>query len=691
MAKQQQVLFFVFLSAAVVVLMVALLQGKEGQQPEVKKMDLQEGTSRALGTVAERSGKPCDPSAWDAVIGNNICGPCEALIRFRKGAGIKSCSDFCESEGLACVAQYDDKNNSCKKKRAGRDIGCKTVQRSSDNICKCVENNRVVTDADFQRPTDYGSTRLTISETLVNLSDPLPGVPDQNSTIYRKYELKGNGTQVKVIDGVVSIVVDATENPHATDYNIIYCNNLTEPVTMHQHGLTPPNNLDGVPLISQYPIQPNRCDRIDFRVEPKNYGTHFVHSHYSWEHERGLAAPVIINGPLPPDYPEPIKGMLDQATDHILFLEDFVSFAADNTSTNDDGWKQRQTFDVLKEGWEDEQPFNFSECMQPGDDFDVAFRFHLANNQQFGGSPVVMRVEKNEYVRLRIINSASMSSYLVLFNETDWGGCNLKPTLVAVDGQYIQPYEVEKDNLGFWVGVAQRGDVLLRIPEHMDGSCFPIIARNAMSDLPEDPFGDVKRQQSGVLMCVGDAEDPTAGTYSNLAVGKSATGKFAGPAPSGMSQEKALRAFFPLADRPVSNNFTISLTGDNGFMSIDMKSYKFFPGQSPQAPDQPDTTLGDQTAPWKTNERPLLIESKERVCITLVNYNADSHAMHLHGHSYQVRMIDGVEFSGAMRDTYMTAMGECRNATICFDADNPGVWPFHCHMTYHVSAPHPLF
>ena len=57
------------------------------------------------------------------------------------------------------------------------------------------------------------------------------------------------------------------------------------------------------------------------------------------------------------------------------------------------------------------------------------------------------------------------------------------------------------------------------------------------------------------------------------------------------------------------------------------------------------------------------------------------HPMHLHGHEFQILEIDGESIDGAMRDTiYVPKDGNCR---IAFDANNPGIWAFHCHITDH--------
>jgi hypothetical protein len=46
----------------------------------------------------------------------------------------------------------------------------------------------------------------------------------------------------------------------------------------------------------------------------------------------------------------------------------------------------------------------------------------------------------------------------------------------------------------------------------------------------------------------------------------------------------------------------------------------------------------------------------------------------------------GGPLAGAVRDVVVVPAGGCRTVSVCFDADNPGIWPLHCHMTYHMAA-----
>lgn len=71
--------------------------------------------------------------------------------------------------------------------------------------------------------------------------------------------------------------------------------------------------------------------------------------------------------------------------------------------------------------------------------------------------------------------------------------------------------------------------------------------------------------------------------------------------------------------------------------------------------------------------------------------------MHLHGHNFWV-VAEGVgEWNGTVnsinpqrRDTQILQAAETGTGpgylVLEFNADNPGVWPFHCHIAWHVSS-----
>jgi FtsP/CotA-like multicopper oxidase with cupredoxin domain len=87
---------------------------------------------------------------------------------------------------------------------------------------------------------------------------------------------------------------------------------------------------------------------------------------------------------------------------------------------------------------------------------------------------------------------------------------------------------------------------------------------------------------------------------------------------------------------------------------------------------------------WNPEVPPLPIAKGERVALVLTNKTPMPHPMHLHGHRFQVVEIGGKRLSGAVRDT--VRVPPRGRVVIVFDADNPGLWAFHCHMLYHMEA-----
>ena len=73
------------------------------------------------------------------------------------------------------------------------------------------------------------------------------------------------------------------------------------------------------------------------------------------------------------------------------------------------------------------------------------------------------------------------------------------------------------------------------------------------------------------------------------------------------------------------------------------------------------------------------------------------HPMHLHGHNFQILSEGPGAWDGTIvnpinpqrRDVHLLAGGSPESPShmvIQFDADNPGVWPFHCHIAWHSSG-----
>jgi FtsP/CotA-like multicopper oxidase with cupredoxin domain len=73
-------------------------------------------------------------------------------------------------------------------------------------------------------------------------------------------------------------------------------NKLPQSTAIHWHGLYVPNNMDGVPFITQPPIKPGETYTYEFTIKDGNAGAHMYHSHHNaaFQVTSGLLGPFIV-------------------------------------------------------------------------------------------------------------------------------------------------------------------------------------------------------------------------------------------------------------------------------------------------------------------------------------------------------------------------------------------------------------
>ena len=73
-------------------------------------------------------------------------------------------------------------------------------------------------------------------------------------------------------------------------------NELPESTAVHWHGLIVPNNMDGVPFITQPPIKPGETFVYEFQIREGNAGSHMYHSHHNAADQvtKGLLGAFIV-------------------------------------------------------------------------------------------------------------------------------------------------------------------------------------------------------------------------------------------------------------------------------------------------------------------------------------------------------------------------------------------------------------
>lgn len=384
------------------------------------------------------------------------------------------------------------------------------------------------------------------------------------------------------------------------DLDVRLENALSEPSGLHWHGLTPPWRQDGVPYISGPPIAPGQS--ADYKFPARPTGTRWMHSHFGLQEQDLLAAPLIVRETAA------IRSGVQEA---VILLQDF-------------SWTSPQELfaGLRKARPEMAMAGGGTMSMSKPDLNDITYDAFLANDRTLE-DPHVIDVDRNAEVRLRIINGASSTNFMI-----DFGA--LRGTLVSVDGNSVAPLPVRRLPLG----IAQRADVLVRVPaEH----AVAVLAR-----------GEGRTLQTGVVL------RPPGASVSKIASEANEAAPAIGPA-----QEMQLRAAEPLPTRPVDRSVPVNLTGTMAGYVWGMQVHG----------------LGGA---------PVTVKRGERVELVMRNVTMMTHPMHLHGHNFQVTEIDGQALAGAVRDSVLVP-GRA-TVKVVFDADNPGLWTYHCHNLYHMEA-----
>ena len=81
---------------------------------------------------------------------------------------------------------------------------------------------------------------------------------------------------------------------------------------------------------------------------------------------------------------------------------------------------------------------------------------------------------------------------------------------------------------------------------------------------------------------------------------------------------------------------------------------------------------------------PIKVKKGERVRLRFINAGYQQHFMHTHSHKFTVVARDGAYVDEPQKvDTI--GVGPGNRVDVIMVADNPGIWPFHCHRLNHVT------
>lgn len=202
------------------------------------------------------------------------------------------------------------------------------------------------------------------------------------------------------------------------ELQVSFENGLSEPSTIHWHGLRVPVEQDGVPYFSQGPVAPGESHLYTLPLE--DAGTFWYHPHVNSSEQvgRGLSGVLIV------EEPPAVAARLGADREIVWAIDD---------------WRLGEAAQI--------EPFGNRHDASHGGRFG---NFVTVNGRQELNEPV----RAGERIRLRLVNLANAQFFSLRFQPLD-------PWLVALDGHPIEP--VKLGDGGVWLGPGQRADLVVDI------------------------------------------------------------------------------------------------------------------------------------------------------------------------------------------------------------------------------------
>ncbi|MGE1054442.1 multicopper oxidase family protein [Bacillus sp. GFa4/2] len=420
-------------------------------------------------------------------------------------------------------------------------------------------------------------------------------------------------------------------------------NELSAPVSIHWHGYPVPNNMDGIPGVTQDAVEPGKSFTYEFEANVP--GTYWYHSHQDSVNQldRGLYGALIV---------EDTKEKYDK--DYTLMLDEWVtdkeemnkqlkemtkgqignkSKGNENGEKNDD--KNGMDYSDMNMGSDKKDSSNM-EGMDHGnmkmEGHDMSMYDLFTINGKSGDLVAPLKVNKGDNVRLRLVNAGYLS------HDIHVHGHDIK--VIATDGQPINDPKVIKDKV-ISIAPGERYDI-------------EFTANNPGKWYVEDHSKNKGAKGMKAVIEYDGSKEMKDKTDEKEKLPKVDIMKYG---------TKKLGSFTLNQEYTATYNMDLN-TQMNGNEMVYTINGKVFPDIDP-----------------------IQVKKGDLVKVKLVNGSKmDDHPMHLHGHFFQLLSKDGkpIEGSPIVKDTLNLKPGE--EYEVAFVADNPGDWMFHCHDLHHASA-----
>ena len=499
-------------------------------------------------------------------------------------------------------------------------------------------------------------------------------------------------------------------------------NHLKESTSLHWHGLMLPNEYDGVPFLTQMPIEPGKEFVYKFKIIQS--GTHWYHSHSGLQEQIGMYGSLILKKK---SDDKTFRKGIDDIPEVPVILSEWTDLKPENVHRmlhNASDWfaiKKGTTqsyAEAIKAGHFKTKINNEWKRMLAMDVSDIYYDKFLINGQN---ESQLSQFNAGDKVRLRISNGGASSYFWMKYA----GG---KITVVANDGNDVEPVEVDR----LIIGVSETYDVVVTIPAENTSYEFLVTPedrtksasiyigsgiKQLVSPMPKLKYFEGMKMMNDMMNMDGTMND----MGMDMSLQKMDMNTVMYPEISGemkimdhskmnmkkdekpMDHSKMDHSKMNMKDDKMVMDPKKEMKMDHSMhnmddMNSDIVTLNYSMLKSPTVTTLPkdapvkelrfELTGNMNRYVWSMDNVVLsetdkiLIKKGENVRITLYNNSMMRHPMHLHGHDFRVLNGQG-EYAPLKNVLDIMPM---ETDTIEFNANLEGDWFFHCHILYHMMA-----
>jgi len=479
-------------------------------------------------------------------------------------------------------------------------------------------------------------------------------------------------------------------------------NQLKETTSLHWHGLFLPNKEDGVPNLTQMPIEANTTHIYRFPIIQN--GTHWYHSHSGLQEQIGMYGNFVMRKK---DRDPTFRKGIDDLPTIPIVLSEWTNLKPENVHRmlhNANDWsaiKKNATqsyAEAIRAGHFKTKLTNEWKRMLAMDVSDVYYDRILMN-----GSPSTdltsiddKSLKAGDKVRLRISNGGA-SSYFWL---TYAGG---KITVVASDGNDVEPTEVDR----LIIAVSETYDIVVTIPA--ENTAFEFLAttedrtksaslyigngiKQLQSPLPRLKYFAGMKMMNDMMKMNGDLDD----MGMQMSLNKMDMNVVMYPEITGELKKKNADKEKGMKMENEHSNHSENKYNSNALSNIVTLNYAMLksPTKTSLPTDVPVkelyfTLTGNMNRyVWSLDNKvvseadKILIKKGTNIRLILYNNSMMRHPMHLHGHDF--RVLNGQGDYAPLKN--IIDIMPMETDTLEFNANAEGNWFFHCHILYHMMS-----